>query len=148
MKAPPRKTTRWQIISSTTIIWVTIAIIAILVNGVPNFKYQDNIFMLMEFNKFCVIWILLGGIGLVFLIDPNIYTFGLMSCLHSVNNKSKLFGLVFRMVLTITGVLLVLSPAIGGIILSTTTETGAGETTGERYRSTGEIGILISSIKL
>ena len=92
--------------------------------------------MLKQFNMFCVTWILLGVIGLVFLIDPNIYNFGLdkndrKSCLHWVHSKSKILGFVLRLLLTMMAVMLVLSPAIGGIVyLMTTTETR-------------EIGILI-----
>lgn len=113
---------RLQIVASTTIIWVAIATIAILVNLVPEFKYTDNIFTLMEFNAFCIVLTLMGGIGLVFLIDPNIYNgFKMKGCLEWVIGKSKIFGYMLRGLLSMTAVLVVLSPAIGGIIFSTMT---------------------------
>ena len=111
---------RLQIISSTTIILVAIGIIAILVNLVPEFKYTDNIFSLMEFNVFCIVLLLMGGLGLVFLIDPNIYNgFKMKGCLEWVIGKSKMFGYMLRVLLSMTAVLMVLSPAIGGVIFST-----------------------------
>ena len=113
---------RLQIVASTTIIWVAIATIASLVNLVPEFKYTDNIFTLMEFNAFCIVLTLMGGIGLVFLIDPNIYNgFKMKGCLEWVIGKSKIFGYMLRGLLFMTAVLVVLSPAIGGIIFSTMT---------------------------
>ena len=110
-----------QIISSTTIIWVAIAPIAILVNFVPEFKYTENIYSLMDFNVFWIVLTLMGGIGLVFLIDPNVY-YGLKmtGCMKWVNGKSKTFGFMLRFLVSMTAVLMVLSPAIGGFIFSTT----------------------------
>ena len=116
-----------QIISSTTIILVSIASIAIVVNLVPEFKYTDNIFSLMEFNVFWIVLTLMGGLGLIFLIDPNIYYgFKIKGCMEWVNGKSKIFGSMLRVLVSVTAVLMVLSPAFGGIITSTllTSETG------------------------
>ena len=131
MKAPRRKMARLQIVSSTTIIWVAIATIAILVNLVPEFKYTDNLFSLMKFNVFCIVLTLMGGLGLVFLIDPNIYNgFKMKGCLEWVIGKSKIFGYMMRVLLSMTAVLMVLSPAIGGMIFSTVIRNPTTEETG------------------
>merc|ERR1711971_1202367 len=62
----------------------------------------------------------MGGLGLVFLIDPNIYNgFKMKGCLEWVFIKSKIFGYMLRVLLSMTAVLMVLSPAIGGIFFST-----------------------------
>ena len=123
---------RLQIVSSTTIIWVAIATIAILINLVDEFKYTDNIFTLMEFNEFCIVLAIMGGIGLVFLIDPNIYNgLKIKGCLIWVMGKSKIFGYMLRGLLSMTAVLMVLSPAIGGIIFSTIMTTSPTTTTPE-----------------
>ena len=125
---PLRKMARLQLVSSTTIIWVGITTVAILVNYVPAFNYTENIFSLMEFNVFCIALTLLGGMGLIFLIDPNIYNgFKMKGCLEWVMGKSKIFGYILRVLLSMTVVLMVLSPAIGGIIFSTTLTTSEGE---------------------
>ena len=147
-EGPLRKMAKLQIISSTTIILVSIASIAIVVNLVPEFKYTDNIFSLMEFNVFWIVLTLMGGLGLIFLIDPNIYYgFKIKGCMEWVNGKSKIFGSMLRVLVSMMAVLMVLSPAFGGIIFSTIMTNSTSTTTSETTSTllTDETGRIIST---
>ena len=128
--------TRRQIISSTAIIWISVGIIAIVVNltDKETFNYLDNIFDSTEFNLFCIVLAALGALGLVFLIDTNIFNMASVKkdeeenyCLEYVISKNKKFGVFLRIFLTIAAVLLILSPVIVGLIYNDVRATTTGQ---------------------
>ena len=127
--------TRRQIISSTAIIWITVGIIALVVNLTEKetFNYHDNIFDINEFNVFCIVLAALGALGLVFLTDTSIFNIACVRkdeenyCLDYVSSKNKKFGVLLRICLTIAFVIFIISPLIGGLIYSDVTATTAGQ---------------------
>ena len=99
-----------------------------------TFNYLDNIFDTTEFNVFCIVLAVLGALGLVFLIDTNIFNMASVKkdeeenfCLDYLSFKNKKFGVFLRIFLTIAAVLLILSPVIVGLIYNDVRATTTGQ---------------------